>query len=42
MMVTSSANMVGEVSVGSATGVWGATERISVAMDAAESVGLVG
>jgi hypothetical protein len=37
MIVTSSANIVGVSSVRSTTGVRGAAERISVAMEAAES-----
>jgi hypothetical protein len=41
MIVTSSAKVVGVASVGSATGAWGEAERISVAMDAAESLGFV-
>jgi hypothetical protein len=40
--VTSSASVVGVVSVDSTTGVLGAAERISVAMDAAESPRFVG
>jgi len=43
MMVTSSASVVGAESVGSAaTAVRGEAERISVAIDAAESPGFVG
>jgi hypothetical protein len=41
MIVTSSAIMVGVSCFGSTTGVRGAAERISVAMDAAESLGLI-
>jgi hypothetical protein len=42
MMVMSSASMVGAGSLGSATGVSGAADRISVAMEAAEWVGFGG